>query len=97
MANLNLTKHGLEFFTIDGIRAAVESSASSPKVAAGVAASTASMGALAKMEVIQSWIGTFSLLVGAMTGCVVLSIQLIKLIRVYRHFNPNSIEPKGDL
>jgi hypothetical protein len=38
---------------------------------------------------LQSAIGMFSLCVGAITGCVVLAIQSIKLIRIYRSWTPN--------
>lgn len=89
MEKSQFIEHGASLFTIDGLRAAVEGAASSPKVAAGVAAGTASMGAMAKLEMIQSAVGTCSLCVGLMTGCVVLCIQSIKLIRVYRSWTPN--------
>lgn len=97
MGKLPLSEQVNSLFTIDGVRAAVESAASSPRVAAGVAASTASMGAMAKLEMIQSGLGLFSLFVGCLTTCVVLAIQTIKLVRIYRHWNPNRPEPKGDL
>lgn len=89
MENLKLATQEMSFFTIDGIRSAVESAASSPKVAAVVATGTASMGAMARLELLQSMVGTASLCIGFLTGCVVLAIQSIKLIRVYRSWTPN--------
>lgn len=97
MDNLNLVKTGTDLLTIDGVRSAVEGIASSPKVAAGVAAATTSMGAMATLDMIQSGLGLVSLLIGTITGCVVLAIQSIKLVRVYRYWNPNRPEPKGDV
>lgn len=86
MEKLSIVKTGTDLFNIDNLRSAFETAASSPKVAAGVAASTATMGAMAKLELLQSGLGTLSLLIGTLTGCVVLAIQTIKLIRVYRSF-----------
>lgn len=97
MEKYNLVKVGTDFFTFDGLRSAVESSASSPKVAAGVAASTASMGVMAKLEMINSLAGTISLCAGAITACLVLAIQAIKIVRVWRAWDPNRIAPKGEL
>lgn len=84
-----LAEHGFGFFNIESARSAVESAASSPKVAAVVATGTAGMGAMATFEMLQSAIGFASLCVGFITGCVVLTIQSIKLIRVYRSWTPN--------
>lgn len=97
MEKYNLVNTGTGFFTLDGLRSAVESSASSPRVAAGVAASTASLGVMAKLEMINSLAGTISLCAGAITACIVLAIQTIKIIRVWRAWDPNRVEPKGDL
>lgn len=84
-----LAEQSFRLFSIDSLRGTVESAASSPKVAAVVATGTAGMGIAAKLEMMQSFIGMFSLCVGAITGCVVLCIQTIKLIRVYRSWTPN--------
>jgi hypothetical protein len=89
MDKQQLADHGFNLFGHDGLRATVESVAGSPKVAAVVATSTAGMGIAAKLEMMQSFIGTASLCIGFLTGCVVLSIQSIKLIRVYRSWTPN--------
>lgn len=94
MEKSQLIDHGSNLFNFYGARQAVESAASSPKVAAAVATGTASMGALAKMEVLQSAVGTASLCIGFLTGCVVLAIQSIKLIRVYRSWTPNRPDSK---
>lgn len=79
---------------IGSVRAAVEAVASSPKGATAVAASTASVGAMAKFDMLQSGVGTASLFVGFITGLVVLGIQLIKLVRVYRSWDPNKADSK---
>jgi hypothetical protein len=89
MDKQQLADHGFNLFGHEGMRATVESIAGSPKVAAVVATSTAGMGLAAKLEMLQSAIGMFSLCVGAITGCVVLAIQSIKLIRIYRSWTPN--------
>lgn len=78
----------------ESIRMAVEAVASNPKVATAVAASTASIGAAAKFDMLQSGIGMASLLVGFITGCTVLAIQLIKLVRVWRSWDPHRVERK---
>lgn len=79
-----LAEQGSSFFTSEGLRGAVEAAASSPKVAIITAGGTAGMGAAAKLELLQSAIGTGSLVVGFLTGCVVLTIQGIKLVRMLR-------------
>lgn len=89
MDKQQLADHGINLFGYDGVRATIESFAGSPKVAAVVATGTAGMGLAAKLEMMQSFIGMFSLCVGAVTGCVVLAIQSIKLIRVWRSWTPN--------
>lgn len=58
----------------------------SPKVAAITAAGVAGMGTMATMDWLQSTLGIASLMVGLLTGCVVLAIQTIKLVREYRAF-----------
>lgn len=95
MEKSQLIDHGTRLFETTGLRATVESMASSPKVAAVVATGTASMGAMAKLELLQSAVGTASLCVGFLTGCVVLSIQTIKLIRVWRSWTPNKPDAQG--
>lgn len=94
MEKSQLSEQVHNLFTLDGVRAAVESAASSPRVAAGVAASTASMGVMAKLEMINSLAGTISLCAGAITACLVLAIQAIKIIRVWRAWDPNKVAPK---
>ncbi len=77
-----------------GVAQAVEEAASNPKVATAVAAGTAAAGGALKLELVQSVIGTFSLAVGALTGTVVLAIQLIKLIRVWKAWQADAPEPE---
>lgn len=94
MSKFSFAEHGQSFFSAEGVRSAVEAAASSPKVATVVAGSTVGMGAAAKLELLQSAIGMGSLIVGFMTGCIVMTIQLIKLIRVYRSWSPHKPEVK---
>lgn len=89
-----LAEHGPSFFSAEGLRSTVEAAASSPKVATIVAGSTVGMGAAAKLEMLQSAIGMGSLIVGFLTGCIVMTIQAIKLIRVYRSWSPHKPENK---
>jgi hypothetical protein len=89
MDKMQIAQEGASLFSTEGLRASVEQLASSPKVAAVVATGTASMGALARMDMIQSAIGTASLIVGFITGCLVMCIQGVKLMRVYRSWTPN--------
>lgn len=76
------------------LRAAVEAVASNPKVATVVAAGTASLGAAAKFEFIQGALSAMSMTVGIITGCVVLAIQSIKLVRVWRAWKADQPEPR---
>jgi hypothetical protein len=94
MPKAQIIDQGASLFETTGLRATIEAAASSPKVAAAVATGTASMGAMAKLELLQSAIGTASLLVGFMTGCVVLTVQTIKLVRVWRSWTPNKPDAK---
>lgn len=63
---------------------AVESIASSPKVATAVAAGTASLGAAAQFELIQGVLSIASMTAALLTSLVVLTYQLIKLVRYWR-------------
>jgi tellurite resistance protein TehA-like permease len=74
--------------------AAIEAAASNPKVATAIAASTAAAGGALKLELVQSVIGTMSLAIGMLTGAVVLAIQLIKLIRVWKAWQADAPEPE---
>lgn len=78
----------------DSVAQAFEAAASNPKVATAVAAGTAAAGGILKLDMIQSVIGTMSLAIGMMTGAVVLAIQLIKLIRVWKAWQANLPEPE---
>lgn len=62
----------------------VETIASSPKVATAVATTTASIGAAAKLELIQGVLSIASMAVALLTALVVLTYQLIKLMRYWR-------------
>lgn len=62
----------------------IEAAASSPKVAGVVAASTASLGAAAKFDVIHGWLSTVSMVVGIATGLVIFGIQLIRIEQAWR-------------
>lgn len=73
---------------------AIESAASNPKVATVFAAGTAAAGGALKLELVQSVIGTISLGIGMLTGGVVLAIQFIKLIRVWKAWQADAPEPE---
>jgi len=68
----------------ESARSAIEAAASNPKVATAIAAGTTSIGAAAKLEVIQGWLSVVSMGVGIVTAIVVLGIQLIRLERAWR-------------
>ncbi len=78
----------------EGIAQAIEAAASNPKVATVVAAGTAAAGGALKLDMVQSVIGTMSLAIGMLTGGVVLGIQLIKLIRVWKAWQADLPEPE---
>lgn len=78
----------------ESVRAAIEAAASSPKFATAVAAGTTSLGAAAKLELIQGALSVASLAVGIITALVVLAIQSIKLVRVWRAWQADQPEPK---
>lgn len=79
----------------ESIRSAVEAVASNPKVATAVAAGTASIGAAAQLEIIQGMLSVASMVVGILTAIVVLAIQSIKLVRVWRDWRADQQEAKG--
>lgn len=65
--------------------------ANSPKVAALSAGSGIGMGMAAKLEVINSILGTVSMFIGVLTGTVILAVWVIKLVR---YCKANTLEPK---
>lgn len=73
---------------------AIEAAASNPKVATAFAAGTAAAGGALKLDLVQSVIGTVSLGIGMLTGGVVLAIQFIKLIRVWKAWQADAPEPE---
>jgi len=77
-----------------GVVQAIDSAASNPKVATAFAAGTAAAGGALKLDMVQSVIGTMSLGIGMLTGAVVLGIQLIKLIRVWKAWKADAPEPE---
>lgn len=78
----------------ESARAAIEAIASSPKFATSVAAGTTALGAAARFDLIQGALSVASLLVGILTACVVLAIQTIKLVRVWKAWRADQPEPK---
>lgn len=68
--------------------------ASSPKVAALVAASTGAVGTASRYELIQGTLNLVTLTVACITGIVVLAIQTIKLVRVWRAWHADKPEPQ---
>lgn len=79
MSRLSMQEHGQQIF--DGARAFVENAASNPKVATVVATSSAGMGYMSP-AMIESVVGTITLIVGCITGLIVMTIQGIKLMRM---------------
>lgn len=73
---------------------AIEGAASNPKVATAVAAGTGAMGGAYKLGLVQDYLSTATLAVGLLTGCVVLLVQVIKLLRTWRAYR--SGEPEGE-
>lgn len=71
---------------IENAKEAVFAAASNPKVATVVAAGAASTGAASKLEIITGWMGTISVGLGMCTAAVVLTIQIIKLVREWRSY-----------
>lgn len=65
--------------------------ANSPKAAVLSAGSGFGMGYAAKLEMINGILGTVSMLLGVLTGTVVLAVWMIKLVR---YWNSTVIEPK---
>jgi hypothetical protein len=58
-------------------------------VATAVAAGAGGMGGAYKLGLLQDWLSTASLAVGLMTGCVVLAVQVVKLLRTLRAYRNN--------
>ena len=65
---------------------AIVDAASNPKVATAVAAGAASTGVASRMEIITGWMGAISVGLGMCTAAVVLTIQVIKLVREWRDY-----------
>lgn len=66
--------------------------ANSPKVAAVSAGGGIGMGLAAKLELINSILGTVSMAIGVVTGTVICAVWMIKLVRYWR--DTTTIEPK---
>lgn len=74
---------------------AVEQAASSPKVSLSVAAASATVaGAAREIDLFTDAVTKYTITVGALTGTVVLAIQLIKMIRVWKAWRADQPEPK---
>lgn len=65
---------------------AIVDAASNPKVATAVAAGAASTGVATRMEIITGWMGAISVGLGMCTAAVVLTIQVLKLVREWRSY-----------
>ena len=61
------------------VRSAIEAAASNPKIATLVAASTTGIGAATQLGLIDGWLSRGSMIIGLITGVVVLGIQVIRL------------------
>ena len=73
---------------------AIDTAASNPKVATVYAAATVAAGSSITLDIVRDTIGIVSITIGTMTGAVVLAIQLIKLIRVWKAWQANAPEPE---
>ena len=71
---------------------AIEGAASNPKIATIVAAGTGAMGGAYKLGLVQEYLSTATLAVGLLTGCVVLAVQLVKLLRTWRAYQNGEAE-----
>jgi len=76
----------------ENIRQAIIDAASNPKIATVVAAGAASTGVASRMEIITGWMGAISVGLGMCTAAVVLSIQLLKLVREWRSYRNGELE-----
>lgn len=68
----------------ESARSMLENAASNPKVATAVAAGTASIGAAAKLDVIQGWLSVVTMGVGIVTALLICGIQLIRFEQAWR-------------
>lgn len=71
---------------------AIVDAASNPKVATAVAAGAASTGVATRMEIITGWMGAISVGLGMCTAAVVLTIQVLKLVREWRSYRSDELE-----
>lgn len=72
----------------------VEQAAASPKVSVAVAASTAAVAGTARLDLFTDMVTKYTIIIGALTGTVVLAIQLIKMIRVWKAWRADQPDPK---
>jgi hypothetical protein len=72
----------------EGVKTALETVASNPKVASGVAAITSSMGAASLLSEIHTVLGVISLAIGCVVGIYVLRINAIKR-KIYERMYEN--------
>lgn len=78
---------------LEHAKEAIAAAASSPKVATAVAAGSASAGVATQMDIITGWMAQCSVVLGTVTAAVVLSIQVIKLLREWRAFRNEDEKP----
>lgn len=76
----------------NGIKAAVETAASNPKVASIVAVTTTSLGAASTLELMQSVLGLVSLVIGCLVGLFVIRIHWIKYKILRRAWDSGAVE-----
>lgn len=69
----------------DGMQSMIESVISNWKVPAGVAAGNASLGAAARMELIQGWLAIASMSVGIVTGLLIAGWWAIRVEKAWRN------------
>lgn len=74
---------------------AAEQVISTPKVSLTVAASSVAVaGAAREVDIFTDAITKYTITVGALTGTVILAIQLIKMIRVWKAWQADAPEPE---
>jgi len=73
---------------------AVEQAVSTPKVSLALAASSATVASVARLDLFTDMVTKYTITVGALTGTVVLAIQFIKMIRVWKAWRADQPDPK---
>lgn len=76
------------------ILAGAVEAANNPKVALIVGGGSIGGGVAIKLDVIQGYISTYGMVIGAITATAVAVVQLIKVARVWKAWRADQPEPK---